>query len=222
MTTSERTSVNGSAALATKAKIAVGYIRISDPRQGTGSEITQTQQVLNFIESEGFTFGGMYADEESGLLEMRPDYQRMIQGARDGDFQVVVIPRFDRFGRDDAEYFPRLREFSRLGIEVLSATEPNGNNFVRGILILMANEESRRISMRIIPNKARRAREGFWTGHPVLGYDLCRLMPDGTLIPSNQATLEQKNASPGAVLVPNQDAPWWQSASRGTRKAKHH
>jgi site-specific DNA recombinase len=105
-TTLERPNVNGHLT----PKVAVGYRRISDPNQPGGSMDTQAAQIMQFVESQGFNFGCMYEDRESGLLETRPGYQRMIQGARDGEFQVVVIPRFDRFGRDDAEYFPRLRE----------------------------------------------------------------------------------------------------------------
>jgi hypothetical protein len=61
--------------------------------------------------------------------------------------------------------------------------------------------------MRISPNKARLAGEGFWNTNPPTGYDVARLMADGTLIPSEAATHEQRKASLGAVLVPNDVAP---------------
>ncbi|MDP6130951.1 MAG: recombinase family protein [Dehalococcoidia bacterium] len=168
------------------------YCRVSTDRQEReGASLdTQLRDCQRFCETKGFVEVAQYVEAESGLNSDRPEYQKVLKAAQEGRFDTIVVWRMDRLGRDTADYFYALKAMRRLGVDIHSATEPTDNPFVQGLFGLLGEEESRRLSFRVIPNKRARARDGKWNGQAPFGYDLGKA-PDGK----------------GSVLVPNSDAP---------------
>lgn len=97
--------------------------------------------------------------------------------------------RLDRLGRDLAEYATQLRDLKRLGVDVVSVTQPGESLMMQQISGVFAEQESRDKSVRISSSKFHRAMEGKWNGKTPLGYDR-KPAPDGR----------------GCVLAPNRDA----------------
>lgn len=56
---------------------------------------------------------GEYVDQDSGRKDDRSDYQPMVEAARAGMFDVVVVQFLDRFGRRPKELLPRIKESER-------------------------------------------------------------------------------------------------------------
>jgi DNA invertase Pin-like site-specific DNA recombinase len=133
--------------------------------------------------------GAEFQDLQSGLKSDRVQYQEMLRAASAGEFDCIVVWKLDRFGRDRVESGIQLRELQKVGVRVDSATEPNDSLLLRNILMDFAEEESRRISLRVSANKRTRAQEGRRTSKPPFGY-------------SNVA-----HPQGGRSLEPNQDAP---------------
>jgi site-specific DNA recombinase len=176
------------------------YARVSTDDQAEGGISLTVQQAdaRRYIVQHGWTVAGEYVDAGfSGLDAQRPQYQRLLADARSGKLEAIVVWRLDRLGRDPAELFPRLRELNRLGIEVFSVTEPD-NPLVRGIMVLMAEDESRRISARVRPAMEARVRAGMWVSTVPFGYRIKPLLgptgrPQGrTLEPSDEAPVVQE------------------------------
>ena len=144
------------------------YCRVSTDRQEReGASLdTQYEGCKRFCESKGSIPVFHYVEAESGLDGDRPEYLKMLQDARDHKFETLVVWRMDRLGRDTADYFSALKMFRSLGVTVYSATEPTDNPFVQGLFGLLGEEESRRISLRVIPGRQTRARQGEWGGAP--------------------------------------------------------
>lgn len=65
----------------------------------------------------------LYEDRMSGASTSRPAYKRLMEDARRGKFQVVVVWRFDRFARSTKELINALEEFRSLGIDFVSHQE---------------------------------------------------------------------------------------------------
>ena len=168
------------------------YCRVSTDRQEReGASLdTQLRDCQRFCETKGFVAVSQYVEAESGLNGDRPEYLKVLKAAQEGRFDTIVVWRMDRLGRDTADYFYALKTMRRLGVAIHSATEPTDNPFVQGLFGLLGEEESRRLSFRVIPNKRARAREGKWNGQAPFGYVLAKAH-DGK----------------GSVLVPNSDAP---------------
>jgi site-specific DNA recombinase len=132
---------------------------------------------------------GEFRDIESGLHPDRPQYMQASALALSRGIDKLVVWRLDRLGRDSAEYIPLLKGLKRLGVDVVSVTQPAESMFLQQVIGLMAEEESRQLSIRVTASKQRRFKEGKWGSTPPFGYDT-RREPDG-----------------GSVLVPNEEGP---------------
>lgn len=166
------------------------YCRVSTVDQGNGASLhTQRAECLRYCQAVGLTAVADFQDLQSGMKADREHYQEMLGQARNDAFDVIVIWKLDRFGRDRLESGFQVRELQKIGVRVDSATEPNDSPLLRHILMDFAEEESRRISVRVAANKRTRAQNGLRTSIPPFGY-------------SNVA-----HPGGGKTLEPNQDAP---------------
>ena len=111
---------------------AVGYVRESTEEQGQGfSPDAQRQAIRRFAEENGLALVGEYCDFHSGWkrADGRPEFQRLMSDAAARHFDVVLVYHTSRFARNQVEarqYKQMLRE--RLGIKVLSVTQPMGED----------------------------------------------------------------------------------------------
>ena len=148
------------------------YTRVSTEEQGReGASLgVQLQACRRHAAALGWVVVDELQDVQSGLDTERAAYQRALDLARARAVDVVLVWRLDRFGRDDAEALPRLAEFARLQVRVVSATEGDQSTFLQKLMFLLANEESRRTSERVRPAMRRRVEEGLWMSQAPFGY----------------------------------------------------
>ena len=136
-------------------KRAAIYARYSAGPNQTDVSIEGQEKACNdYIRRQGYAFAGMYADRHiSGRTDQRPQFQQMIDDARAGSFDLIVVYTLDRFSRDkydSAIYKKALRE---CGVSVESASEsipegPEGILF-EGMLEAMAEYYSAELSRKI-------------------------------------------------------------------------
>jgi site-specific DNA recombinase len=166
------------------------YTRVSTLTQEGGASLTtQKADCTRYAEANGLIVTHEYLDVQSGLESDRAQYQAMLRAAQGKEFDRIIVWKMDRFGRDRIESGFQLRALQQIGIKVDSATEPNDSPLLRNILMDFAEEESRRISLRVSANQRTRAQHGRRTSKPPFGY-------------SNVA-----HADGGVTLEQNQDAP---------------
>ena len=87
------------------------YCRVSTDRQEReGASLdTQLQDCQRVAEGKSLALVLEYTDVESGLNFDRPQYQRMLEAARNREFDYLIVWRMDRLGRDTADYFTALK-----------------------------------------------------------------------------------------------------------------
>jgi DNA invertase Pin-like site-specific DNA recombinase len=90
-----------------------------------------------------------FRDVESGLHVDRPQYQQALALARSKGFNQLVVYRYDRSGRDDAEFAGMLRDFAKLGIQLVSASGKSPDPLYQKLAGVLAWDESRRLSIRV-------------------------------------------------------------------------
>ena len=171
-------------------------VRVSSEEQASTAHVsldTQEEACRKHVEGHGGTVAEVVPHVGSGLTPEA--FYTAIRGAlgRTGAKHVVVW-RLDRLGREHVEAMIVCRDLARLGVEVVSATEPTESSFMRDLLFLMANEESRRISARVAPNMAEQAKRGYWLSSAPFGYRVVAA-PDGrgsTLEPDENAWAVQE------------------------------
>lgn len=158
---------------------AVIYARYSAGPNQTDVSIEGQEKICGqYISRQGYSYAGMYADRHiSGRTDKRPRFQQMVDDARSGAFDVVVVYSLDRFSRDkydSAIYKKVLREH---GVVVESASEsiPDGPEGIlfEGMLEAMAEYYSAELSKKIRRGIDVKASKGLSVGGPTpFGYVL--------------------------------------------------
>ena len=162
---------------------AVGYVRVSREEQLDGYSIdAQRKAIRERSDRDDREFLRFYADEGvsafEGNSQNRPAFNEMMEDARAGKFDVLIVDRMDRFGRDSSHSIQTLKELLYLKIEFVSIKEETNINdptgmFTAEIYTLMAEKYSLDISYAV--NKAinaKREQGKAWTRGPY-GYQLC-------------------------------------------------
>jgi site-specific DNA recombinase len=157
------------------------YLRVSSAEQATDDHVSldvQREQSLAYANRQRWEILGdaqtgdlVFLDVRSGLeIEKRDAYQRLLSLARTKRIKVILVWRYDRFGRDDGELITRYAELTRLGVKLISATEGEHQPVMFKFAAIMQYEESKRISERVKPALAKRSADGYWTGRIPIGY----------------------------------------------------
>lgn len=116
-----------------------------------------------------------YDEAKSGKFDKRDDFQRMMEDAKDGKFDIIIVHKFSRFARnkyDSVLYKKKLRE---LGIRVISATQkiddtPEGQ-MTESIIEALDEYYSANLAGEVIKGMRENALKGKSTGGPApLGY----------------------------------------------------
>ena len=173
-------------------KRAAIYARYSaGPRQTDLSIEGQEKVCLDYIKSKGYSYTGtMYADKHiSGKTDKRPEFQRMIDDARAGLFDVLVVYSLDRFSRDVYDTAIYKRELKLAGVTVESASEniPEGPEglLMERILEGLAMYYSAELSKKIQRGLTTKAEKGLAVGGPT---------PFGYKIEDGKYTLDEPRA----------------------------
>ncbi len=117
----------------------------------------------------------------SGALEHRPELDRLMAGARQRAFEVVLVYRFDRFARGVRHLVTALDEFQALGVEFVSYSEsldtstPMGRAMFSIVAALAALERDILVERSAEGQRRARAR-GTHVGRPRREVDEVRLL----------------------------------------------
>ena len=174
------------------------YARVSTlTEEQAGSYEGQVAYFDALIKSNpNWDFAGVYADQgKSGLsAEKRPGFLQMIEDAKAGKIDVILVKSISRFARNSLEaqqYVHILKEYGvevRFEREALSTFDPH-SEMVFNFLTAVAEEQSRSISENTVWSLKKLAEKGIRHigSNRVLGYDEI----DGVLTPNEQAWIPE-------------------------------
>lgn len=177
------------------------YVRrsVSDKDKGNNSLsiAAQKEECVKFV---GDCEYHIYCDDgKSGKdIAHRPEFQAMMQDARDGLISRIVVKKYDRFSRNMREYLNITDELDRYGVTVYSLSEPfntetKEGRMMRNNLLNFAEFERETIAARVADAFQTKAREtGFYQGGKMYyGFNSERRTVNGktgsVLVPSAQA-----------------------------------
>jgi DNA invertase Pin-like site-specific DNA recombinase len=176
------------------------YLRVSTDRQDCAN---QEPDLERYIAARGWQVTQRYTDTGiSGATERRPALDALVKDARRRRFDVLVVWRLDRLGRNLRHLVLLLDELHALGIafvtlgEGIDATTPAGRLQLH-VLAAIAEFERARIGERVLAAHGRARAEGRHIGRPahrVTGADLAR-----TAALSVRAAAKVLNVSPALV-----------------------
>lgn len=194
-------------------KFAAIYARASTDKQGDTIE-HQIDMIQEFSKRSNinalFDKRFIYEDEgESGFkttLLQRPAMRRLLNDIENGLIDTVFFKGISRFARDSGESITTAKRLVNKGIRVLSIEENydslRDDPTMFQIFAVMAENESRKTSIRVSLGNKQKARNGLWAGTtPPLGYTKVKDLPNEEL----QKTLYAKGAHKHS-LYPNEYA----------------
>lgn len=164
-------------------KKCAAYVRVSTAEQdGNGFTSIQAQEkscksFIDFRKNLGWEYYDTFKDIASAKNTNRPALQSLIQTAKKGMINVVVIYKIDRICRSMRDFYALVGEFEKLGVELAITSQnfdtSNGaGRLMRNLLASVAEFERDMISDRVRDKRSATMREGFWQGGWVpLGFD---------------------------------------------------
>lgn len=155
---------------------AVAYARFSSDNQRDESIDAQLRAIREYAEHNNMVIVGEYIDRaKSAMTDRRPDFQHMIEDAKGGTFQVVLVHKLDRFARNryDSAFYKRKLRLS--GVRVFSVTEKIDDSpesiIMESLLEGIAEYYSKNLSREVQKGLRENALKGIVTGGvPPLGY----------------------------------------------------
>lgn len=159
---------------------AAAYARYSTDKQTENSIETQLTAIGNYCEQREIDLVANFVDMAmSGTNTERPEFQRMLEAARQKQFEAIVFYDMSRVSRDVADWLGFRKQMQILGIEVISTTETLGDfddpsSFLtEGITAVLAAHMVRQTRQKSMAGVAVKAKKGqFLGGVPPLGYDV--------------------------------------------------
>ena len=154
------------------------YGRVSTVGHGQNVEM-QLVELRKVAEQRGWTVFDEYVDDGvSGSQESRPGLDRMLDDARKGNLDVIVVWKLDRLGRSLKNLLSILDDISRLGVQFLSlrdsgidTTSPSGRLLLH-LLGAFAEFERAMIQERVLAGVRRAQASGKHCGRPKVEMDL--------------------------------------------------
>lgn len=222
----------------------IAYVRVSTAKQekdGDGLGV-QRDRVTEYARQHGLeivdvvteTASGGVRQGQIGSWEHRPQLLAILDRARDaGDFDVLLVPKYDRLSRDHMTLVFIERTLAQHGVQVVSTAEENGDGataaLLRGILAEFAQYERAQIRERMAAGKARGKQLGRHVsgGHPVGYHAPTRpgvLEPDPATVPTVRRIFElaAMGRNPGRIAaVLNHEGVPSQRGKEWSRQAVH-
>lgn len=191
---------------------AVIYARYSaGPRQTDQSIEGQVAECTRYAEAHGLTVVDVYADHHvSGKsTEGRDAFLRMVEDAEKGLFDVVIVWKVDRFGRDRRDIAIYKHQLKKSGVSLQYAAEavPEGPEgiLLESLLEGMAEYYSADLKQKVSRGIRESAKKGQWpSGRLPLGYmkdEEKRPVPDPETAPVIHAIFTEYAAGESSAQI---------------------
>ncbi|HCD1644745.1 TPA: recombinase family protein [Staphylococcus aureus] len=161
-----------------KKKLVGGYIRVSTERQVEGYSIEgQITQIEQYCQFNGYELVDIYADRGiSGKSMNHPELQRMLNDAKNGKLDCVMVYKTNRLARNTSDLLTIVEELHRQNVEFFSLSERmevknSTGKLMLQILASFSEFERNTILENIYNGQHQRALKGYYQGNLPLGYN---------------------------------------------------
>lgn len=170
------------------------YARVSTDMQVDNTSLPEQREICEAtIKARGWELVGAYVDEGlSGTDSNRPAWRQMLQDARDGKVDAVVVSKLDRFARKALDAIRETDRLSEMGVDLVLVKEqidmstPQGK-MMRTMMAGFAEMERDTIVARTAAGQRAKGRSGGWAGSkPPFGWRLEGLKKDAHPVPDER------------------------------------
>lgn len=153
-------------------------MRYSSNMQNYMSIEAQRRAIKKYYEENVYTMAGEYVDEaQSATTDDRKQFQQMMKDIKSADIDAIIVHKFDRFSRNMADALNYECVLQKLGIRLISVTEPTDDSpvsvLLRNIMYSTNDYFSRNLATEVQKGKKEIAYQCKHTGGlPPYGYDV--------------------------------------------------
>jgi len=159
---------------------AAGYPRVSDENlEGSATLESQTDAIRLYAEKHGYELEDSHIYPEAMTayyrpFRDRPQLMQLLEDARHGEFDVVIVNEYSRLARRQVEQAVIIDLLDKCGVKVESVTEkfedsPIGH-FMRAVYAFLSEIEREKIMERTSRGKRKKARNGHLLGQGAAKY----------------------------------------------------
>ena len=157
------------------------YARYSSDNQREASIDDQVRICSEFVSRQGWSPQTVYSDHAlSGATTLRPGYQRLLEDARAGRYDVLVAESLDRLSRDQADVATLYKLLSFCGVRIVTIAEGEISELhvgLKGTMNALYLKDLAQKTRRGLEGRVRAGRSG---GGLCYGYDVVHeIGPDG-------------------------------------------
>jgi DNA invertase Pin-like site-specific DNA recombinase len=156
-------------------KIAVGYLRVSTKQQAGEDRMgrdAQKEAIAKYADENNYKIIRWYTDEESGVKEHREALDEILftDELEQAGVQAVIAYKSDRFARDIKLYFYYLFTLEKRHISLVSVNERFDDDeyglssVYRSLMLFVAEQERKNITMRTTGGRKMKAQRGGYAG----------------------------------------------------------
>lgn len=151
------------------------YVRVSTDEQDGANQLPALQRLAA---TRGWEVVETYQETMSGTKRRRPAFDALLEGARKGRYQVVLVWAIDRLGRHMSAIVDTVIGLDDMGVAVVSLCEPwlDVHGSIRPLLLSIfawvAQQERERLVERTKAGVARARAAGKTLGRPRAAIDL--------------------------------------------------
>jgi len=154
------------------------YARVSTDEQAERdlSIPFQLERCRYHAQGRGWQVVKEYIDAgESARTDKRHDFQRMITAARDKEFDIILVHKFDRFARNDYDFVVYEKELEGLNIIVESLSEPGDASTPAGyisrrMMQVISSWYSKNLAVEVKKGMQKKVENGGWPKPVTFGY----------------------------------------------------
>ena len=160
------------------------YGRVSTEHEAQTNALENQMEWYNELlkRHENWTLTGSYIDKgiTGTLAKKRTHFLKMIKDAENGDFDLIVTREVCRFARNTVDTLAYTRQLKKYGVEVYFVNDniwtfDNDGELRLSIMAALAQEESRKVSERVLAGQEISRKKGVLYGNGnILGYRLVR------------------------------------------------
>src|SRR6266478_6151584 len=151
------------------------YARYSTDLQREASIEDQVRVCRQRIKREGWKLGATYSDAaSSGASRLRPGYQKLLEDARAGAFNIVVAEALDRLSRDQEDVAALYKHLTFAGVKLITMSEGMINELHVGLKGTMNALFIKDLALKTRRGLEGRVRQGRSGGGLCFGYDVVR------------------------------------------------
>ncbi len=184
------------------------YARYSTDLQRDASIEDQVRVCRRRLEREGWTVAQVYSDHaSSGASHLRPGYQKLLEDAREGRFDVVVAESLDRLSRDQEHIAALYKQLSFRGILLVTIAEGEVSELHVGLKGTMGALYLKDLAQKTRRGLEGRVRQGLSGGGLCYGYDVAGRTGERTINAAEAETVRRvfrefaAGMSPRAIAV---------------------